>query len=98
MHANGARLVMPLLNFLDEIIRQYGDYLFMFLCFAAVALIVYILKGGLRRKLPRSPATSPGSIIVIKTLGRREPPLPPPIVERESDPLSNHSDSEHFVE
>jgi hypothetical protein len=97
MHAYGPEMLEPVFHFLDELIRDQGDLLYMGLVYAAIPLIGWILCGGLRRKdSARQPHTS---IIVIHTPVRpppQPPPLPPPIIGRESDSASE-DDEDSFA-
>ena len=86
---NGPELLDPAFQFLDRIIREDGDILYMLLVYASIPLIAWILSGGLRRKQSRQ--MNHPSIIVI-WLPVRPPPLPPPIMGRESSTLSDDDD------
>jgi len=46
---NGAELLQPVFQFLDRIIREDGDILYMLLVYASIPLIAWILNGGLLR-------------------------------------------------
>jgi len=89
---NGAEFMQPVFHFLDNAIREYGDYLYMGLVYVSVPLIAWILSGGLRRKQSAQQHTS---IIVIHT-PTRPPPVPPPIIGRESDLLPD-DDGDSFA-
>ena len=82
MHNDPSFLLDPVFRFLDGLIHDYGDYLYMALVYVSIPLIAWILSGGLRRKQSTQEHTS---IIVIHS-PVRPPPLPPPIIGRESDP------------
>jgi len=84
----------PIFHWLDEMIRDQGDLLYMGLGYAAIPLIVWILCGGLRRK--DSARQSLTSIIVILAPVRPPPPPPPPIIGREGD-LSSGNDEDSFA-
>lgn len=89
MHAYGFKILESVCHFMDELIRDYGHLLFMGFAHVALAVIVWILCGELRRKnAPPSPHTS---IIVI----HQPPPPPPPLpLERECDfPSDDDEDS-----
>ena len=86
---NGPELVQPVFHFLDGLIRDHGDLLYLGLVYASIPLIVWILCGGLRRK---NSAWQPHTSIIV-TLAPGRPPtqpplLPPPIIgnERASNP------------
>lgn len=89
MHTYGPETLGPVFHFLDELIRDQGDLLYMGLVYAAIPLIGWILCGGLRRKnSARQPHTS---IIVIYPPERPPPPLH---FERECDfPSDDDEDS-----
>jgi hypothetical protein len=89
---NGPELVEPVFHFLDNAIREYGDYLYMGLVYVSIPLIGWILSGGLRRKQSAQEHTS---IIVIHT-PMRPPPVPPPIIGRHSDSFSD-DDGDSFA-
>jgi hypothetical protein len=63
MNLNGSELLEPVFHFLDGLIHDHGDILYMGLVYASIPLIAWILSGGLRRKQsPRdSSATIPSS-------------------------------------
>ena len=92
MNPHPVQALDPVFHFLDGLIRDHGDLLYMGLVYASIPLIVWILRGGLRRKDSKwQPHTS---IIVIHAPVRPQqpPPLPPPIIGRERD--SNTGDDE----
>ena len=89
---NGPELLEPVFHFVDGLIHDYGDILYMGLVYASIPLIAWILSGGLRRKKSWHNHTS---IIVIRT-PPRPPPLPPPIIRRESDSFSD-DDGDSFA-
>jgi hypothetical protein len=89
---NGPELLEPVFHFMDGLIRDQGELLYMGLVYAAIPLIVWILRGGLRRKDSKwQPHTS---IIVILAPVRppQPPPLPPLIIGSQRD--SNTGDDE----
>jgi len=90
----GAELLQPVFHFLDRMIREYGDVLYILLVYASIPLIAWILSGGLRRKQTRQ--LNHTSIIVIWP-PVRPPPLPPPIIGRESSPPSDHDETDSFA-
>lgn len=51
MHLNAPELLQPVFDFLDGLIRDYGDILFMLFTYATIPFLVWVLSGGLRRKL-----------------------------------------------
>ena len=48
----GAELLQPVFHFLDRMIREYGDVLYILLVYASIPLIAWILSGGLRLSSP----------------------------------------------
>jgi len=85
----GAELLQPVFHFLDRMIGEYGDVLYILLVYASIPLIAWILSGGLRRRQSRQ--LNHTAIIVIWP-PVRPPPLPPPIIGRESSTLSDDDD------
>lgn len=67
MNTDGATFIMPFLNWLDEMIAQYGLEMFAVAVHLAPFLIVWILSGGFWR---RSPLVSKAPPILPR------PPLP----------------------
>jgi len=70
MHNDPIYLLKPMFDWLDGLIRDQGDYLYMVLVYVSIPLVVWILSGGLRRRLPRQ--TNITAIILIR------PTTPPP--------------------
>jgi len=73
-------LLKPVFNFLDHLIRDEGDRLYVVFFYFCVFLIGWILSGGLRRRLsgPNSRVTIP-IIVILPSV--QPPPLPPIIGE-----------------
>ena len=65
-------LLKPVFDWLDGLIRDHGDYLYMLLVYVSIPLIAWILSGGLRRRWPRQTSITAIPIIVIRSA------LPPP--------------------
>ena len=78
MHNDPIYLLEPVFHWLDGVIHDYGDYLYMVLVYASLPLIAWILSGGLRRRLPRQPSITAIPIIVIQSTAT-PPPLPPDV-------------------
>jgi hypothetical protein len=72
MNLNAPELMQPVFDFLDGLIRDYGDILFMLLVYATIPLIAWILSGGLRRKFRGHPHITVVPFFMIR------PPAPPP--------------------
>jgi hypothetical protein len=94
-------LMQPVFDFLDRIIRDDGDYLFMGLVFLLIPFGIWTLSGGLRRKLfkgkPMPPAPPP-TIVVQIPVGRPTPPNEtfdpfPPLCETLDSPLNEHDET-----
>ncbi len=90
MNPHPVHALDPVFQFLDDLIRDHGDILYMGLVYASIPLIAWILCGGLRRK--DSARQTHTSIIVIYPPERP----PPPIIERECDPPSD-DDGDSFA-
>ena len=89
MRQNSVEVIMPLLNFLDSLIYQYGDYLFMAFTWLAIPLIAWILSGGLRRKLPHGNPQTSTRYVIITMHSPPPPPEPPPMIGCEQDTTWN---------
>jgi len=74
---NGPELLEPVFEFLDTLIAEHGHILSMALVYVSLPLIVWILSGGLRRRLAHQGSTA--AIIVIWRTST-PPPLPPDVV------------------
>jgi hypothetical protein len=83
---NAVQFDQPFYHFLDRMIREYGDYLYMLLVYASIPLIGWILSGGLRRRRRLPEPGNPPVIIVVLRQPAEPPPLAPPIIGRESAP------------
>jgi hypothetical protein len=78
MHNDPIYLLEPVFHWLDGVIHDYGDYLYMVLVYVSLPLIVWILSGGLRRRFPQQPSITTIPIIVIP-LSATPPPVPPDV-------------------
>jgi hypothetical protein len=87
MILNPATLLNPAFNFLDALISDYGVYLYLVFVWLSVAVIAWVLSGGLRRKRPQGnfATVNPGIIFTMR------PPIqaPSPIIGIEIDPARN---------
>ena len=83
MNLNPATVLNPLFNAFDALIQNYGVYCYLAFAWLSLAVIVWVLGGGLRRKRPHDNSTTviPGIIIVRQS--------PPPIVTIDVDPARN---------
>jgi hypothetical protein len=76
MHNDPIYLLKPVFDWLDGLIRDQGDYLYMLLVYVSIPLVAWILSGGLRRRLSRQ--TNVTAIILIRPTPP-PPPLPPDV-------------------
>jgi len=87
MILNPATVLNPIFNALDTLIEDDGVYCYLVLVWLSVAVIAWVLSGGLRRKRPQRNAATiiPGIIFTMR------PPIqpPPPIVITDVDPARN---------
>jgi len=97
MNTHPVHALDPVFQFLDDLIRDHGDALFMVFTYVTVPFLICVLCGGLRRKLLKGKSIPhvPPVIVLHIPIGRptlpTEPfnPLPPP---HES---SCHEDDDH---
>lgn len=86
----GPEILDPLFHFLDRVMYEYGDILFIVLGYLAMAILAWVFSGGLRRRLCQgneSPRVS--SVIVIPLLGT---PTSPP---ESLDPFARSHEPPH---
>ena len=79
MNTHPVILLKPAFDFLDGIIRDYGDILFMLFTYAAIPFLVWVLCGGLRRTLlakKRGTNVPPVTVIYLPIAPPRLPPEP----------------------
>jgi hypothetical protein len=95
MNTHPVQALDPVFEFLDRIIRDQGDILFMVFAYVALAAIAWILSGGLRRRQARRESGAGISIIVIRPPAV-PPPLPPPIIGNERDSFTD-DDGDSFA-
>ena len=76
MNAHPVQMLDPVFRFLDGMIEDNGLYLFMGFVYVAIPFTVWVLSGGLRRRLLKGrPMPHVPPVIVIPLPGR--PPQPP---------------------
>ena len=76
MNPHPVQMLDPVFRFLDGMSDDYGLYLFMGFVYVAIPFLVWVLCGGLRRRLLKGrPMTHVPPVIVIPLPGR--PPQPP---------------------
>jgi hypothetical protein len=78
MHDDPIYLLEPVFNWLDRLIHEDGEYLYMGLVYVSLPLIAWILSGGLRRRFPQQPTITAIPIILIQPTAT-PPPLPPKV-------------------
>jgi len=100
MHLNAAKLLQPVFDFLDGLIRDHGETMFMVFAYAAIPFLIWVLCGGLRRKLYQGKQVPPvSSVIVVHIpIGRPAPPPAPfnPFPPDREPPHCDHND--YYVE
>jgi hypothetical protein len=82
MNLNPTELLNPIFNALDALIKNEGVYLYLVFVWLALLAIVWIFRGGLRKRVKGNSATViPGIIFTM------QPPTqsPPPIIGIEVD-------------
>ena len=77
MNLNHAELLNPIFNALDALIENDGVYLYLVFVWLSLAVIAWILSGGLRKRMKGNAATVIPAIIFTM-----QPPMqsPPPII------------------
>jgi hypothetical protein len=77
MNLSPAELLDPVFNFLDALIQNYGVYLYMVFVWLSLAVIGWVLSGGLRRKSQdgNSATVVPGIIITMQPPTQSPPPI-----------------------
>ena len=76
MNVSPLEVLGPVFRFLDEVISNYGVYLFLVFVWLCLILIAWILSGGLRRKQRpgNSAVVVPGIIITPRPPVESSPP------------------------
>jgi hypothetical protein len=93
MHNDPIYLLEPVFHWLDGLIHDYGDYLYMVLVYVSLPLIAWILSGGLRRRQAGQHHIAVIPVIVIRQTAE-PPPLPPDILRDSNTPPSSDNDSQ----
>ena len=89
MNLNPAELLNPVFNTLDGLIESDGVYLYLVFVWLSLAVIAWILSGGLRKRMKGNAATVIPAIIFTM-----QPPMqsPPPIIGIEVEQTWNDDD------
>ncbi|HEX3799660.1 MAG TPA: hypothetical protein VH413_13265 [Verrucomicrobiae bacterium] len=69
------KVLDPVFQFLDGIIAEYGDYLFLAFVWLSLLVLAWVFSGGLRRKFPNQPHVRAGIGIVIQPPGPQLTPI-----------------------
>lgn len=92
MKQHPVHLLDPVFQWLDEMIREHGDTLYMLLVYASIPLIGWILFGRSRRKSARENQT-PSVIVVYIPVEQHTPPEPfEPFPPDQEPPCCDHDD------
>lgn len=78
MNVSPLDVLGPVFHFLDRVIADYGVYLFLVFVWLCLILIVWLLRGGLRRKQGQenSAVIVPGVIFMARPPIESPPPQP----------------------
>ena len=87
MILNPVTVLNPVFNALDALISDYGVYLYLVFVWLSLAVIAWVLGGGLRRG--RSQGNSATVIPGIIFTTRPPNQSPPPIIITDVDPAQN---------
>jgi hypothetical protein len=87
MNLNPAAMLNPVFNALDALISDYGVYLYLVFVWLSLAVIAWVLGGGLRRKRQRdhSARVIPGNMFTTQPPNQTSLP----IIGVEIDPVQN---------
>lgn len=100
MHLNAPEISQPVFHFLDALIRDYGDILFMLFTYAAIPFLIWVLCGGLRRTFlaGKRGTNVPAVTVVYLPLGwSRPPPNPlPPLIGQAYEPAGCEHDGDGY--
>lgn len=79
----------PIFNTLDDLIENYGVYLYLVFVWLALAVIAWIFSGGLRRRMKGNAATVIPAVIIMAQLPMQPEP---PIVDIEVEQTQSDDD------
>jgi hypothetical protein len=96
MNQHPVQVLDPVFDYLDGVIRDHGDTLFMVFTYAAIPFLIWVLCGGLRRKLLKGKPMPhvPPVIVIHIPVGRPTPPPEPfnPFPPYHEPPHCDHDD------
>jgi hypothetical protein len=75
MHQHPIQLLDLFYRWLNQVIHDYGEYLYLGLVLVSLLLIAWILSGGLRRRIRQSVNSRKFGIIVVPSTVQPPPPL-----------------------
>ena len=77
MNVNPADVLNPIFNALDALIQNYGVYIYLVFVWLSLAVIGWVLSGGLRRKSQdgNSATVVPGIIFTMQPPTQSPPPI-----------------------
>ena len=76
MSLNPADVLNPVFNFLDALISDYGIYLYLVFVWLSLAVIAWVLGGGLRRRRPPGNSVTIIPAIIFTTRPPKQSPPP----------------------
>ena len=87
MKLNPADVLNPVFNALDALISNYGVYLYLVFVWLSLAVIAWVLGGGLRRRRSQGNSATiiPGIIFTMRPPNQS----PPPIIITDIDSAQN---------
>ena len=97
MNLNAPELMEPVFRFLDGLVSEYGLFAYMVMVWASPFVIVWILKGGLRRKWSRPDRTVSHIVIIHQQAPPPLPPSLPPSNTRDNSGSFPDSDEDSFA-
>jgi hypothetical protein len=76
MNLNPADVLNPVFNLVDDLISNYGVYLYIVFVWLSLAVIAWVLGGGLRRRRPpgNSVTIIPATIFTTRMPNQSPPP------------------------